>query len=90
MRVTLPSIRWLLLGSIPGILIGSQMTVKLPDRSLRVALATVLLASGVRLLEAPAYDIWVPLILTAGGVLAAALELRRFNGRGAPSPARSR
>jgi uncharacterized membrane protein YfcA len=80
-NVDLGAMAWLLLGSIPGILIGSQMTVKLPERSLRVALATVLLASGVRLLETPGYDIWVPLILAAGTILAGAVELKRLNGR---------
>jgi uncharacterized protein len=80
-NVDLGAMAWLLVGSVPGILIGSQMTVRLPERSLRVALATVLLASGVRLLETPSYDIWVPLILGAGAILAAAVELRRLNGR---------
>lgn len=80
-NVDLGAMAWLLLGSIPGILLGSQVTVKLPERSLRVALATVLLASGVRLLEVPSYDIWVPVILVAGAILAAAVELKRLNGR---------
>jgi uncharacterized protein len=80
-NVDLGAMGWLLLGSIPGILIGSQMTVKLPDRSLRVALATVLLGSGVRLLEVPAYDVWVPVILAAGAILAGVVELKRLNGR---------
>ena len=80
-NVDLGAMAWLLLGSIPGILIGSQMTVRLPERSLRVALATVLLASGVRLLEVPAYDLWVPAILMTGAVLAATVELKRLNGR---------
>jgi uncharacterized protein len=80
-NVDLGAMGWLLLGSIPGILIGSNMSVRLPDRSLRVALATVLLASGVRLLETPAYDVWVPLILVAGAIAAAAVELKRLNGR---------
>jgi uncharacterized membrane protein YfcA len=80
-NVDLGAMAWLLLGSIPGILLGSQMTVKLPERSLRVALATVLLASGVRLLEVPAYDLWVPLILAGGAILAATVELKRLNGR---------
>ena len=34
--------RLALVGSIPGVLIGSQVTVKLPERLLRVGLATVL------------------------------------------------
>jgi uncharacterized protein len=80
-NVDLGAMGWLLVGSIPGILLGSQVTVKLPERSLRVALATVLLASGVRLLEAPAYDIWVPVILAAGAILAGVVELKRLNGR---------
>jgi uncharacterized protein len=80
-NVDLGAMAWLLVGSIPGILFGSQVTVKLPERSLRVALATVLLASGVRLLEAPAYDIWVPLILASGAILGGVVELKRLNGR---------
>jgi uncharacterized membrane protein YfcA len=80
-NVDLAAMGWLLLGSIPGILLGSQVTVKLPERSLRVALGTVLLASGVRLLEVPAYDILVPATLVLGAVLAAAVELKRLNGR---------
>jgi uncharacterized protein len=89
-NVDLGAMAWLLLGSIPGILIGSQMTVRLPDRSLRVALATVLLASGVRLLEVPAYDLWVPAILVAGAVLAATVELKRLNGRAAAALSRAK
>jgi uncharacterized membrane protein YfcA len=85
-NVDLGAMAWLLLGSIPGILLGSQITVKLPERSLRVALATVLLASGIRLLEVPAYDLWVPAVLGGGAILAGAVELKRVNGRSAPAP----
>jgi uncharacterized protein len=82
-NVDLGAMSWLLLGSIPGILIGSQMTVRLPERSLRVALATVLTASGVRLLEVPSYELLVPVILAAGTALALAVEIKRLNGRAA-------
>jgi uncharacterized membrane protein YfcA len=82
-NVDLVAMGWLLLGSIPGILLGSQVTVKLPERSLRVALATVLTASGIRLLEVPSYDVLVPIVLAAGAGLALAVELRRLNGRAA-------
>jgi uncharacterized protein len=78
-NVDLTAMGWLLLGSIPGILIGSQLTVRLPERSLRVALATVLAASGVRLLEVPAYELLVPAILGAGAILAVVVEVRRVN-----------
>ena len=80
-NVDLGAMSWLLLGSIPGILLGSQVTVRLPERSLRIGLAAVLAASGVRLLETPAYDIFVPMILLAGAVLAVLAEMRRVNGR---------
>jgi uncharacterized protein len=82
-NVDLVAMGWLLLGSIPGILIGSQITVRLPERSLRVALATVLAASGIRLLEVPSYDVLVPVILASGATLALVVELRRLNGRAA-------
>jgi uncharacterized membrane protein YfcA len=85
-NVDLGAMSWLLLGSIPGILIGSRLTVKLPERSLRVALATVLLASGVRLLEVPSYSLLVPAILVVGAIAAAAVEYRRVNGRVAHEP----
>ncbi|MDP9492186.1 MAG: sulfite exporter TauE/SafE family protein, partial [Actinomycetota bacterium] len=85
-NVDLGAMAWLLLGSVPGILAGSQITVRLPDRSLRVGLATVLLASGVRLLETPGYDVWGPVILAAGTILAGVVELKRLtNGRVARS-----
>jgi uncharacterized membrane protein YfcA len=80
-NVDLGAMGWLLLGSIPGILVGSRLTVKVPERSLRVALATVLLASGVRLLEFPSYTLLVPAILVAGAITAAAVQYRYSNGR---------
>jgi uncharacterized protein len=80
-NVDLGAMSWLLLGSIPGILVGSRLTVRLPERSLRIGLATVLMASGVRLLEVPAYNILVPVILVLGAIVAAAVEYRRVNGR---------
>ena len=48
-NVDLAATGWLALGSIPGILIGSQWTVRLPERAIRVALGLVLLAAGLRL-----------------------------------------
>ncbi len=44
---------WLLTGSIPGVLLSSRFTVKLPDVVLRVALGTILLLSGLKLLDVP-------------------------------------
>jgi uncharacterized protein len=49
-NVDVPAIGWLLLGSIPGVLIGSQISVNMPDRLLRFALAAALILSGIKLL----------------------------------------
>ena len=53
---------WLLTGSVPGVLLTSRFTVKTPDVLLRVALGTVLLLSGLKLLDVPGSQ-W---ILVAG------------------------
>jgi uncharacterized membrane protein YfcA len=39
----------LLIGSIPGVILGSLWSTRMPDRALRVAMAAVLLVVGVRL-----------------------------------------
>ena len=52
-NVDFGAVGWLLIGSIPGVLIASQFTLKLPDRALRVALATVLFRSGIKLADLP-------------------------------------
>jgi uncharacterized membrane protein YfcA len=48
-NVDLGVVGWLLLGSIPGILLGSQWSIRVPEAVLRRALATLLLLSGVKL-----------------------------------------
>jgi uncharacterized protein len=81
-NVDLHATGWLLIGSIPGVLLGSQMTVRLPDRSLRIALALTLALSGVKLLEPPGANAIV--ISIAGCALVAALVAgtrRLVNGR---------
>jgi uncharacterized membrane protein YfcA len=50
-NVDLSAVGWLALGSVPGILLGSQLTVRLPDRAIRFALAAVLVLAGVKLAE---------------------------------------
>jgi uncharacterized protein len=48
-NVDLQATGWLAAGSVPGILVGSQFTVRLPERVIRLALATVLFLAGLRL-----------------------------------------
>ncbi len=89
-NVDLGAMAWLLLGSIPGIIVGSRITVRVPERSLRVGLATVLAASGIRLLEVPGYELLVPVALIAGAVAAIVTEFRRLNGRAQAALGKSR
>jgi uncharacterized membrane protein YfcA len=86
-NVDLGAMAWLLLGSVPGVLLASKLTVRLPDGALRVGLGTVLTASGVRLLEVPGYELIVPAVLVAGGAVALLAEMRRSHARAIPEPA---
>src|SRR5205807_8537278 len=52
-NVDLHATAWLLTGSIPGVLISSRFTVRLPDVVLRIALGTILMLSGLKLLKVP-------------------------------------
>jgi uncharacterized protein len=77
-NVDLASAGWLLVGSIPGVLFSSQFTVRLPDRSLRIALSTVLIASGAKLLDMPGANAVVIAVLVAGAALVAFSVSRDF------------
>jgi uncharacterized protein len=83
-NVDLGAMAWLLVGSIPGVLLGSQVTVRLPERELRVALATVLLLSGVKLLAPPATGLLLVLVALLGVTLLATSLLRRTFARARP------
>jgi uncharacterized membrane protein YfcA len=69
-NVDLHTMVWLLTGSIPGILLTSQFTLKVPDRALRLGLASVLMLSGLKLIDFSGAD-WV----IAGGAVIAALSI---------------
>jgi uncharacterized protein len=79
-NVDLHALAWLLPGSIPGVLIGSHLSVKMPDRTLRIMLGAVLFASGVKVLDlshSNAIALVGALAILALGVVA----LRRFPAR---------
>ncbi len=64
-NVDFSAVGWLVIGSIPGVLISSQFTLRMPDRALRVALATVLALSGIKLADLPQTNV----LLGVGGAL---------------------
>ena len=70
--VDLHATAWLLLGSVPGILISSRYTLTVPDLTIRGGLGGILIISGLKLLNVP-YANWV---LGAGlGVLLVVLAI---------------
>jgi uncharacterized membrane protein YfcA len=86
-NVDLGAVGWLLIGSVPGVLLGSQLTLKIPDRMLRNALATVLLASGVKLLAPPGEFVLLGLVIVAGLTFLVWLErFRPVTGSPTASP----
>jgi uncharacterized membrane protein YfcA len=60
---------WLLLGSIPGVLIGGRLTLSIPADALRLCLAFVLGLAGIRLLNVPFASTIVVVGLAAGLVV---------------------
>jgi uncharacterized membrane protein YfcA len=68
-NVDVPTVAWLLIGSIPGVLIGSQLTTSIPDRALRLALASTLALSGTKLLDPPGSNVIVVGALGLGVVI---------------------
>ncbi len=67
------ALAWLLVGSIPGVLAGSQFTIHFGDRTLRLVLSLVLFASGAKLVEPNGYG-WLG--WTAGFVALTLLTTR--------------
>ena len=79
-NVDLVAMGSLLLGSVPGVLLGSQLTVRLPDTALRVGLAATLFVSGLKLLDVPGSDELI-LVAFAGGLVALGVAAVRIWSR---------
>jgi uncharacterized membrane protein YfcA len=75
----------LLLGSVPGVILGAHISSRAPDAFIRPALALVLTFSALKLLDVPNEVLGVLLVVTtvAGGV---AWSLRRRRARGQHEP----
>jgi uncharacterized membrane protein YfcA len=70
--VDLHATAWLLLGSVPGILISARYTLKVPDLTIRGGLGGILIISGLKLLLANwSYANW----LFGGGLIFLAVVL---------------
>jgi len=59
---------WLLLGSIPGVLVGGRLSLRIPEPALRLVLAAILGLAGIRLLDVPGAGIIIVVALSVGAV----------------------
>jgi uncharacterized membrane protein YfcA len=87
-NVDLHAMAWLLVGSIPGVLLASKFTVRVPDHVLRLGLAGVLALSGLKLLNVPQAN-WVlgiGVVAVLGGL--AAYGVNAWVSRPRVAPAR--
>jgi uncharacterized protein len=84
-NVDLHATGWLLIGSIPGVLLGSQVSISLPERALRLGLATTLTLAGLKLAEVPGAEIVILAVLSVVGCLLVGTGVRRLL-RGSAKP----
>jgi len=68
-NVNLHAMAWLLVGSIPGVLAGSQMSIKIPEWPLRFAFSLVLMLSGIKLVGVPYASVIIVIALGVGAAL---------------------
>ena len=75
-NVNLHAMAWLLVGSIPGVLVGSHLSVRVPERSLRIAFGFVLILSGIKLVGIPAATLIIEIAVALGALCSAGLARR--------------
>lgn len=80
-NVDLHAMAWLLVGSIPGVLLGSQMSIKIPDTALRIGFAVVLILSGIKLVGVPRASLIIVISLALGTVALAVYWVRTILAR---------
>ena len=82
-NVDFHAVGWLLIGSIPGVLIGSHYSVRVPEAWLRLALADVLAISGLKLVQVPNVYLAVAIgVSVAAGLVAVVNTRRRLRAEG--------
>jgi uncharacterized membrane protein YfcA len=80
-NVDLHAIAWLLVGSIPGVLLGSHLSIRVPEQALRIAFAFVLVLSGVKLVKLPAATTIIEVGSAVGALVIAAWSVREVRQR---------
>ena len=85
-NVDLHATGWLLIGSSPGVLLGSQVSINLPERALRLGLAATLTLAGLKLAEVPGAEVVILVVLSAAALLLLAAGVRKLRGSAKPVP----
>jgi hypothetical protein len=80
-NVDLHAMTWLLVGSIPGVLLGSQMSIKVPERALRIVFSFVLVLSGIKLVGVPQASLIIVIGLAVGAAALLAYTVRQLLAR---------
>jgi uncharacterized membrane protein YfcA len=91
-NVDLHAMAWLLVGSIPGVLIGSHLSIRVPERALRIAFGFVLILSGIKIAKLPDSDLIIAVVFGLGVLAflvwsARRLQARRLRARAVRVPA---
>jgi uncharacterized membrane protein YfcA len=82
-NVDMHAVGWLLIGSVPGVLIGSHYSVRIPEAWLRLALADVLAISGLKLVQVPNLYLAIAIGLSVViGIVAVVRTGRRLRAEG--------
>ena len=69
------------IGSIPGVLLGSHYSIRVPERALRMSFAIVLVLSGIKLLEVPFATLIIVASVALGAVALLAWLALHLRGR---------
>jgi uncharacterized protein len=95
-NVDMSVVSWLLLGSIPGVLLGGRLSLSIPERPLRMVLAGVLGLAGLKLINVPGAGIAVVVVLAAGATVLLAwlgrhswVRFQRARSGRVPAPSRA-
>ena len=65
-NIDFTAVGWLLIGSVPGVLLGGRLTLAVPERPLRLLIAAVLGLSGLKLIDVPGGTTAIVILLCAG------------------------
>jgi uncharacterized membrane protein YfcA len=84
-NVDLHAMSWLLVGSIPGVLLGSHLSIRVPERALRSVFALVLVLSGIKLVKTPAADSIILVGVVAGALVLVAWAVLTLKARRVPA-----